>query len=246
MRDCSALAFSPIIPAVLPSLPQGALGAQSGWQNPCGGLGWRYDGHLIEIKGRGAVAYEPGHPRYAVCAWTWENWRCPMADAAARHGIPMSWILAIACVETGPWAEDPAEQAGKVSYAGARGIMQIMPTTAESLGYNPDDMFDAATNIDAGARLLAQLDRRLSGGLPALCGPYNSGRTCCDDPQCRPGCENPYLICTESDYPGAAIRYNNTAVRYFSMAPCSRMGTLLGFGLLAVGAGGFYKWWQRR
>lgn len=132
-----------------------------------------------------------------------------------------------------------------VSYAGAIGVMQVMPATAQGLGYRPEEMFEPATNIDAGAKLIRQLDDRLQGGLPAICGPYNSGQLCCDSPNCRPGCQNAFRVCTHSDYPGAAVRYNNTAVRYLSLAPCSRAGTLLGFGLLAVGIGGVIKWADR-
>ena len=50
--------------------------------------------------------------------------------------------------------------AGAVSPKGARGLMQVMPGTAASMGYNPDDMFKPGIAIDAGTRYLAiQLNR---------------------------------------------------------------------------------------
>lgn len=220
---------------------------QTGYQNPCGGRGWRYtEAEQIAVEGLGVPRYEPGHARFDQCAATWENFRCELTAAAARHGVPASWLLALACVETGPWSGSRAQQAAMVSPAGALGVMQIMPATAKGFGYRPDDMLDARKNIDVGAELVAQLDARVSGGLPAICGPYNSGQLCCDSGGCGPGCQNDYRICTHSDYPGTAIRYNNTALEYFDLSPCARFGTLLGFGLLAVGVGGMIKWADRR
>lgn len=229
---------------VLYALP---LGSDAAWRNPCGGQGWRYDSRgLIELEGVGAPEYAPGHPRYVICANTWQNFRCEIADAALRHQLPISWVLAIASVETGAWSSNRSRQAGMVSPAGALGVMQIMPATAEGLGYAPEQMLQPAQNIDAGARLMAQLDARVEGGLPAICGPYNSGQLCCDAPSCRVGCQNGFQVCTASDYPGAAVRFNNTAIRYLQLGPCSRLGSLLGFGLIAVGVGGALKWADRR
>lgn len=219
------------------------LGDAGGWQNPCGGQRWRFspDG-LIELEGAGVPEYGPGHARFDVCKNTWKHFRCEMGDAALRYDVPIPWILALACVETGPWSGSRIQQAEMVSYAGAIGVMQIMPQTAEGLGYRPEEMFNPSKNIDAGAKLIRRLDERVEGGLPAICGPYNSGQLCCDTGSCRPGCQNALRICTHSDYPGAAIRYNNTALRYLSLAPCSRWGTIVGFSLIAVGVAGALKW----
>ena len=55
------------------------------------------------------------------------------------------------------------------------GLMQLMPATAEQLGIqNP---FDAASNVDAGARFLRQLLNRYSGDIPRALGAYNAGPT---------------------------------------------------------------------
>ena len=43
----------------------------------------------------------------------------------------------------------------RVSFAGARGLMQVMPRTAEELGVDPVRLVDPATGIDAGVRYLA-------------------------------------------------------------------------------------------
>lgn len=187
--------------------------------------------------------YAPGSARYAMVEGTWQNWACEFQRAAERHDVPVSWLLAIAAVETGPWWADAHEQETIVSYAGARGIMQVMPSTARLLDFNEDAMFRAPDNIDAGAKLIAQL-ARAGYGLPAITGPYNSGQRCCSSSKCRPGCQNQYGICTASDYPGAAIRYNNTAIAYLDLhAGCSPglMSAVVAGGAVA----GVWWLWQR-
>ena len=46
-----------------------------------------------------------------------------------------------------------------VSWAGAKGLMQIMPATADHLGLSRDEMFNPEKNIAAAARLIAELER---------------------------------------------------------------------------------------
>lgn len=48
------------------------------------------------------------------------------------------------------------------SFAGARGLMQIMPSTADHLGLPRDQMYDPEQNIAAAARYLGQLERSFS------------------------------------------------------------------------------------
>lgn len=49
-----------------------------------------------------------------------------------------------------------------VSWAGARGIMQIMPGTARAYGLGPDRITNPDANISAAARIIADLDKSLS------------------------------------------------------------------------------------
>lgn len=67
--------------------------------------------------------------------------------AANRHGLPVAFVQSVAEAES---ALNPSA----VSPKGARGVMQLMPSTAEALGVNPDD---PAENIEGGARLLRAL-----------------------------------------------------------------------------------------
>jgi len=60
-----------------------------------------------------------------------------------------------------------------VSSKGAMGLMQLMPATAGQFGI--ENPFDAAANVDTGARFLKQLLNRYSGDIPRALGAYNAG-----------------------------------------------------------------------
>jgi soluble lytic murein transglycosylase-like protein len=86
------------------------------------------------------------------------------ASAASRYGLPPALLAAVAKVESGynPQA---------VSAAGAQGLMQIMPATAQGLGVNP---FDPSQAIDGAARVLSG-NLREFGSLPLALAAYNAG-----------------------------------------------------------------------
>jgi len=197
--------------------------------NSCGGLRWdmQPDG-LIAVEGQGTPFFDPGSLRYRQMEQTWANWGSLILGAASAHGVPPAWILAIATEETGLWSGNPDEQASKVSGAGARGVMQIMPATARGFGADPDQMYDPASNIDVGAALLAKLAKLRGGQLPEMAAAYNSGSVC------APG-RNQWNLAMADDYAGNVIRWNNSAVMYLDMSPKPKW--LAG---LAVGAAGLY------
>lgn len=60
-----------------------------------------------------------------------------------------------------------------VSSAGAKGLAQLMPKTAESLGVT--DIFNPTQNLNAGARYLAQLSRQYKGDMQLALAAYNAG-----------------------------------------------------------------------
>jgi len=86
------------------------------------------------------------------------------AAASTRYGLPANVLSAVAQVESGG---DP----GAVSPAGAEGLMQLMPATAQGLGVNP---FDPAQAVDGAARVL-QGDLQQFGSLPLALAAYNAG-----------------------------------------------------------------------
>jgi soluble lytic murein transglycosylase-like protein len=88
-----------------------------------------------------------------------------LADTASRkHGVETALVLAVIGVESG-------FREGLVSRAGARGLMQLMPATADDLGVNPDV---AAENVDGGTRYLAGLLRYFEDERLAVAA-YNAG-----------------------------------------------------------------------
>lgn len=89
-----------------------------------------------------------------------------IAEAARKHGISFSLIKAVIKAESDfdPYA---------VSRAGARGLMQIMPETAEDLGVI--DPFDPRENILGGTRYLKMLLAEFQGDLLLTLAAYNAG-----------------------------------------------------------------------
>ncbi|GAB4267203.1 MAG: lytic transglycosylase domain-containing protein [Pararhodobacter sp.] len=89
----------------------------------------------------------------------------PVARAAARrHGVPEDLFLRLVHQES-RW--NPSA----VSRAGARGLAQLMPETAQLLGVNPDD---PVQNLDGGARYLRMMYDRFGSWRLALAA-YNAG-----------------------------------------------------------------------
>ncbi len=83
----------------------------------------------------------------------------PYDPLLIRYSQQIRWdwrLLAALCYQESGF--DPEA----VSWAGARGLMQIMPGTATLLGVRREQIHDPETNISAGTRYLAMLDRQFS------------------------------------------------------------------------------------
>jgi hypothetical protein len=87
-------------------------------------------------------------------------------DASSKYKLDGALLRAVMLQESGfrPCA---------VSTAGAAGLMQIMPETADDLGLQ--DPFDPAANVDAGARYLKQMLDRYHGNTALALAAYNAG-----------------------------------------------------------------------
>ena len=96
--------------------------------------------------------------------------------ACARHGVDPLLACAVIQCESG-WDEDA------VSDAGAIGLMQVMPSTAESLAalglvdreaFDPADLADPLVNLEYGCACLGYLQEHLSS-LDEVIAAYNAG-----------------------------------------------------------------------
>ncbi|MDE6023321.1 MAG: transglycosylase SLT domain-containing protein, partial [Muribaculaceae bacterium] len=72
-------------------------------------------------------------------------------DAAAKSGFDWRLIAAIAYVES-------HFKADAKSWAGALGLMQVMPRTARSYGYSPEEMMNPTKCVEVSVEALSELD----------------------------------------------------------------------------------------
>lgn len=94
-----------------------------------------------------------------------------IAEAAELYQLPNSFIRAVMRVESN-------FNPNVVSSAGAMGLMQLMPKTAQSMGVS--DPFDVRQNVLGGARYLRILANRFKGDLILTVAAYNAGEGAVD------------------------------------------------------------------
>ena len=92
-------------------------------------------------------------------------------DAAQREGLDPRFVHAVI------WQESKYIVAAR-SHAGAQGLMQLMPATAERFGC--DDVNDPKDNIEAGTKYLHWLLKRFDGNVELALAGYNAGEGAVD------------------------------------------------------------------
>jgi hypothetical protein len=134
------------------------------------------------------VAPEPDPPKKSVEA---------VADAVKAALVPLRFEEAQARVPDGPYgsmifeaakrhAINPqvvaalihAESSGNpraVSHKGARGLMQLMPSTAERFGIAKERLLDPKQNLEAGVTYLSWLIEQFPNDLSKVLAAYNAG-----------------------------------------------------------------------
>lgn len=95
------------------------------------------------------------------------RWQASIHRAAATAGIDPKLLTAVVWTES-----DFVPDA--VSHAGAVGLAQLMPATAEILGVDPND---PEQNLMGGARYLSDMIDRYDGRLDLALAAYNAGPT---------------------------------------------------------------------
>jgi hypothetical protein len=86
--------------------------------------------------------------------------------ASQKYGVDVNLLKAVAKAESG-------FDASCTSSSGAKGIMQLMPSTAASLGVT--DVYDPEQNIMGGAKLLSSLLDKYDGNVSLALAGYNAG-----------------------------------------------------------------------
>jgi hypothetical protein len=95
-----------------------------------------------------------------------DRWDALILAASARHGVPATLIKAVCLAESGM---NPNAK----SHAGAMGLMQLMPGTADHLGVkNPWDPYES---IEGGTKYLASLIERFGPEYRLVAAGYNAG-----------------------------------------------------------------------
>ena len=92
-------------------------------------------------------------------------------EVGQRHSIDPRFIHAVI------WQESKYKNEAK-SHAGAQGLMQLIPATAERFGC--DDVYDPAQNIEAGTKYLSWLLKRFDGNVELALAGYNAGEGAVD------------------------------------------------------------------
>lgn len=133
---------------------------------------------LVDEEGVVHFTNAPTDPRYRrASGWRGTEWlqlpqgrpnrySTEIREAASRYGIDAGLVEALIWVES---TFDPRA----VSPKGAQGLMQLMPSTASSLGIK--DAFNPRQNIEGGVRHLRALLDRYNGDLPLALAAYNAG-----------------------------------------------------------------------
>jgi LysM repeat protein len=144
-----------------------------------------FAGQRLEIPGGRSVSGPASGPKssrampasMAAVMAERDGMRRIIVNAADRWGVPRALALAVAWQESG-W------QQGVVSHAGAVGVMQLMPATADWVGSAmlraPVDIHDTQSNVNAGVRLLKHYIQRYSGNSDLVLAAYYQGQHAVD------------------------------------------------------------------
>ena len=134
----------------------------------------------ISVVGREAVPDEPAEPASIQVEdrELEEYWRSLagvyaelVAETSAKYSLEPALLAAVGQTES-------RFDAYAVSHAGACGLLQLMPDTADR--FRVKDVFDPVQNIEGGARYLRWLLDRFDGDIELALAGYNAGEGAVD------------------------------------------------------------------
>lgn len=162
----------------------GAIVAANGLHDPS----YIRSGQVLAIPGGSAAAAAPAPPVDSFVTGGMPSAMAALvakrgavgqiiAGEAQRQGVDPAFAMAVAWQESG-W------QQGVVSWAGAVGVMQLLPATADWIGTTmlgePVRITDAHSNIRAGVTLLRHYLQRYGGDRGLALAAYYQGQTAAD------------------------------------------------------------------
>jgi soluble lytic murein transglycosylase-like protein len=89
-------------------------------------------------------------------------------ETAKRHQVNPQVVAALI-------RQESAGKVRAVSHKGARGLMQLMPATAQRFGVRKEQLFDPKHNLEAGVRYLSWLMDQFPNDLAKILAAYNAG-----------------------------------------------------------------------
>lgn len=89
-------------------------------------------------------------------------------ETARRHQVNPQVVAALI-------RQESAGKVRAVSHKGARGLMQLMPATAQRFGVRKEQLFDPKHNLEAGVRYLSWLMDQFPNDLARVLAAYNAG-----------------------------------------------------------------------
>ena len=166
----------------------------------------------VDKHGRVHLTDRPQHGGYKRLVKTWKGWKeaesrsgnfkvnrkrfkPTIARAARAHRLPPALLHAVITAES-------AYDAEAVSSAGAVGLMQLMPGTAERYGVS--NRRDPRANVSGGTRYLRDLLNMFDNNLVLALAAYNAG----ENAVIRNGHEVPPYIETQT-YVRRVLKYYN-------------------------------------
>jgi len=127
-----------------------------------------------------AYSYAPGLLFASIYPLKYED---EITTSAARHNVDPYLVAAVIRTESG-WDPDA------LSHRGARGLMQLMPETAQDMvtkglvdggSFSAENLEDPATNIEFGCAYLSYLGTYFNGATDRAIAAYNAGMGNVDD-----------------------------------------------------------------